>query len=331
MPRFRLTLAYDGTEFHGWQKQEPPRNSQLRAILLPPTEHADRGPTDAGVDDERVVLRTVQEVVERAVREVVHQPVALTGASRTDSGVHARFQTASFFVPEGYRGPPDERMVHAINARLPGDVLAIACVRVEDEFDPVFDCLAKGYTYALHASRTRPLWDRRYVHHCWADLNAGAMDEAARVLLGEHDFAAFAAAGHGRGSTRRTIVQCRVRQTGPERVCIDVAADGFLWNMVRIIAGTLEEVGRGRKNALDVRRALESGDRTLAGPTLAPEGLCLEWAHYPGDAPGVVPEGVVIPGAWAERVRGERHARREARRMMAEAPTPAPGTSEESG
>lgn len=273
MPRYRLTLAYDGTDFIGWQKQEPPVTAGFSE-----QSHA----TLKEGDPTRVVLRSVQQAVEEAVRGVVNQPAVVIGASRTDSGVHAWHQTAAFTVEGEGNRPPDERLAMAINSRLPGDVLCRICVRTRDDFDPIGDCIAKGYRYSLHNANERPLWDRWYVKHVWSPLDERAMDQAARVLVGEHDFAAFAAAGHGRESTVRRVDECRVVREG-ERVEIHVSGGGFLWNMVRIIAGTLMEVGLGNKSAADVRRALESRERRLAGPTLGPEGLCLMWQRYPED------------------------------------------------
>lgn len=273
MPRYRLTLAYDGTDFVGWQKQEPPVTagfSEQRHVTL-----KEGDPT-------RMILRSVQQVVEEAVRGVSNQPVSIIGASRTDSGVHALHQTAAFTVEGEGNRPPDERLAMAINSRLPEDVLCRACVRTRDDFDPIVDCIAKGYRYSFHNGNERPLWERRYVKHVWSPLDERAMDQAARVLVGEHDFAAFAAAGHGRESTVRRVDECRVVREG-ERVEIHVSGGGFLWNMVRIIAGTLMEVGLGNKTPDDVRRALESRERRLAGPTLGPEGLCLMWQRYPED------------------------------------------------
>jgi len=270
MARYRLTIAYDGTDFHGWQRQEPP---DVTAPVDPETG-----------ERPRVEMRTVQAVVERAVREAVREPVVVIGASRTDAGVHAWHQTAAFTCSDERRGAPEERLVYAINSRLPEDVVVRSCVRTHDEFDPITDCVAKGYRYTVHASPDRPLWDRRYVFYSWNTLDEGAMDEAAKVFVGKHDFAAFAAAGHGRESTVRTVLSCEVRRPAPERVEIHIAADGFLWNMVRIVAGTLVEVGRGRMTTGDVEEALRSGDRRKAGPTLPPEGLCLMWGRYPGDS-----------------------------------------------
>jgi tRNA pseudouridine38-40 synthase len=280
LPRYRLTLAYDGTGFCGWQKQEPP---------VPGSE-----PDELG-DRPRTQLRTVQQAVEEAVRQVVRQPVTIIGASRTDSGVHAQRQTAAFTAEGEGNRPPDDRLALALNARLPDDVVAVSCARTRDDFDPIRDCLRKGYRYSFHTSHLKPLWERGRVKLVWSSLDDAAMDAAAAVLVGEHDFAAFAAAGHGRESTVRTVLSCRVWRSSPSRVQLDVSATGFLWNMVRIIAGTLLEVGMGRRDAASVARALACGDRAQSGPTAGPEGLCLLWGLYPEDDPALI-----LPGDWAE-------------------------------
>jgi tRNA pseudouridine38-40 synthase len=284
MPRYRLTIAYDGTEFFGWQKQ------YLPAGLVPPgaerDAHGHELMHDAGVpiaDQPRPQLRTVALCLERAAYEVLREPVNVLGASRTDSGVHARAQTAAFTTTEDRRGPADERLAMALNARLPDDIVVRGCQRVDDAFDPITDCLAKGYRYTIHTGIERPLWDRRYVAHIREDLDLDAMRCAAEQLIGEHDFAAFASAGHGRESTVRRIDECRVERApeDPRQIRIDVSGNGFLYNMVRIIAGTLVEAGRGRRTSGDVRSALMTGDRRKAGPTMPPEGLCLRWMRYP--------------------------------------------------
>ncbi len=257
MRRYALTIAYDGTDFNGWQKQ-------------------------AG--ESASTLRTVQAIVERAVVESVREPIELIGASRTDSGVHALAQIATFSTTDDRRGPPDERLALAINSRLPEDVLVTSCRPAHESFHPMRHCIAKGYRYTVFASPDRPLWNRRYVHHVYVPLDASAMTDAARELVGEHDFAAFAAAGHGRASTIRTVHDCAVRSLDEHTIAIDVSGDGFLYNMVRIIAGTLVEVGKGRMTSAEVAAALESRDRRNAGPTLPPEGLRLEWIRYPQEA-----------------------------------------------
>lgn len=290
VPTYRLTIAYDGTDFCGWQKQEPPepegKDGQRTAV-----PHADPS-LDAGPG--RVALRTVQAVVERAVREVVRERVMLTGASRTDAGVHARGQVGVFTCSDGSepgrRGggwPVDrgvEGLVRAINGRLPADVLVLDAMAVEAGFDPISRALSKAYTYTFHDHFQRPLFDRAYVTHTHHGLDARAMHEAAQVLVGEHDFAAFTQIHHGRQSTVRRIDAVEVSRVGEHRVRILVVGGGFLYNMVRIIAGTLHEVGRGRMAVSDVALALASVDRRRAGPTAGPSGLCLEWIRYAGDA-----------------------------------------------
>lgn len=302
--RYRLTIAYDGTLFHGWQRQYvpptytkpiieedvfiPQLGSDMQTGMDPDSggEPVDGGvPVDScetGTTPERPELRTVQRVLQRAVREVVREPVMVTGASRTDAGVHARGQTASFSASDNRRGATDERLMQAINARLPPDVLVVSAQRVHEEFDAISDCVRKWYRYTLHTDRERPLWDRNYVHHVYAPLDDRLMQAAADRLVGEHDFAAFAAAGHGRESTVRTVYACSVNRVG-QRINIDIIGNGFLWNMVRIVAGTLIEVGRGKKPPEMVTRAIQELDRRLTGQTMPGRGLCLMKGWYPGD------------------------------------------------
>lgn len=296
MPRYKLTVAYDGTDYCGWQRQ-----------VVPPALPEEVGAGEVGepaVGPEPAAatvceLRTVQGVLQRAVREVVREPVTVFGASRTDSGVHARGQVAAFTTGAegaggGARGgwPEDrgtEPLVRAINSRLPDDVLVRSAELAAGTFDPIGDCTSKAYTYRLWVARDRPLWERRWVHHVWTRLDVARMQEAAAVLVGEHDFAAFAAAGHGRLTTVRRVFECRVQEEpaapvqagGPEQsITISVTGSGFLWHMVRIIAGTLYEVGRGKVDVAQVAEALATGDRRKAGPTLPASGLCLEWVKY---------------------------------------------------
>mgnify|MGYP000486178216 CR=1 FL=1 len=293
MPRYKLTLRYDGTDFCGWQKQVVPASAEVVARLSRP------GPPFGEVrEDGKVHYRTVQDVVERAVREVVRERVVLTGASRTDSGVHAEGQVAAFTCSAGEtrgQGWPTDRgldaLRQAINSRLAPDVRVRTVELVDDQFDPIRGAASKGYRYTVHAGREHPMWDRNYVFHAPYALDAGAMHAAAQKLVGEHDFAGFTAADHGRLTTVRTIFACDVREaadpfaraedaSAARRVTIDVSGNGFLYNMVRIIAGTLVEIGRGRLDPARIDAALSTGDRTQAGPTLPPEGLRLEWIRY---------------------------------------------------
>lgn len=262
MPRFRLLVSYDGTDFHGWQRQEPPGKEPLR---------------------------TVQGTLEVAVRDALRVPVRVVGASRTDSGVHAIGQVMAFSAD--VRIPP-ERLPWAINARLPQDVQTSDARIVADDFDPISDAKTKCYRYTIavpaDAARLPPLFEMRYAWWHVQPLSVDAMNAAAARIVGEHDFAAFAHACHGRESTVRRVTQCVVTSPAPGRIWIDVAGTGFLYNMVRIIAGTLAEVGRGRLSPDDVSRAIATQDRTLAGQTLPPQGLCLRWIHYGGRDESVV-------------------------------------------
>jgi tRNA pseudouridine38-40 synthase len=320
VPTFKLTLAYDGTDFSGWQKQEPPEPSPdaTRDQGSGPVSPKKLEPGLEAGKPGRIALRTVQAILERAVREVVREPVNVQGASRTDAGVHARSQVAVFTCSGEEAGDEEvhdrarggwplsrglDRLLMAVNSRLPGDVQIVRVESAGRSFDPIGDCVSKGYSYGFWAGPHRPLWERRYVWHTWADLDLDAMRAAAAHLIGEHDFASFAAAGHGRFSTVREIYACDVHEREPieqpqplgadsptsagatpgRLLRIDVSGNGFLYNMVRIIAGTLHEVGRGKLRADDVPEVISSLDRRRAGPTLPPEGLCLEWIRYRQD------------------------------------------------
>ncbi len=270
MPRYKLTIAYDGTDFCGWQKQEPP------------------DPDDA---TKRITLRTAQGVVEETVQDVLREKVIVMGASRTDSGVHALGQVAAFTsepIEDKGIGWPESRgtesLVKALNSKLPRDVLVRSAEVVPHDFNPIGGAAEKEYTYTIECGPIRPLWDRRYVFHTWYELDLSKMQQAAAAMVGEHDFAAFAQINHGRTTTVRTIFGCTVERaesaTDGARFVIRVSGNGFLYNMVRIIAGTLMEVGRGKFAPEDVSEIIASCDRTRAGPTLPPQGLRLEWIRY---------------------------------------------------
>ena len=261
MPRYRIQVAYEGTDFHGWQKQESP---------------------------EKGSLRTAQGVLEKAVQRTVGEPVLVNGASRTDSGVHAVGQVAAF---TSMNEVPVDRLPMALTSRLPDDIQVARAWAVQESFDPISDCVKKGYSYTINHGMPPdcwpPLFDRRTVYHTPHHLELEPMQEAASRLVGRNDFAGFANTNHGRESTIRTIVGCRVHQDGPHRMRIDVSGDGFLYHMVRIIAGTLMEIGRGHRQPELIDQLLATPDRSLAGQTLPPEGLCLRWIEYPDACCGI--------------------------------------------
>ena len=249
--RYKLTIAYDGTAFHGWQKQ-------------------------VSTTDANQPLRTVAGVVEEALQRVLRQPLDVVGASRTDAGVHAKGQVAHF---NAHTQIPLDRLTQAINSRLPDDVEVLTAEPAAPEFDAISDATSKQYRYRVFNTSQRPLTKRHFVWHCWTPLDDARMADAAAGLVGTHDFEGFAAAGHNRATTVRTVLGCEIQRDKPE-LHIVVTGTGFLYNMVRIIAGTLVEVGRGRFEPDVIDRILESHNRRDAGPTLPARGLCLEWIKY---------------------------------------------------
>ncbi len=254
--RYRLTVAYDGTLFHGWQKQKLPSSGEW--------------------------LRTAQGVLEEAAARATKQPVTLVGASRTDAGVHALGQTAQF---DAATRIPISNMAAAINSRLPPDMEVRTAVVAAPDFQAIGGAVSKQYRYRIFNSSARPLHRRNYVYHCWWPLDVEAMNAAAKRLEGEHDFTSLAGMGSPRQTNVRTIFSCAVsRDVANEEVHIVVSGSGFLYNMVRILAGTLLEVGRGAMEPQEMDAMLTGCDRRLAGPTLPPEGLWLEWIRYAGDA-----------------------------------------------
>jgi tRNA pseudouridine38-40 synthase len=251
--RFLLTIAYDGSGFHGWQKQEPP---------------------------DKPALRTVQGVLEDVLQRLLGQRLSLLGASRTDAGVHALGQRGQF---DAVCPIPVERLAEAINSRLPKDVEVRDVTVVHDHFDVINMVRSKQYCYRIHNTTQRPLEKRLFVWHGWIPLDVDRMNNAAHRLVGTHDFGGFAAAGHGRLSTVRSIFNCWVQRDEPGKgneVHMVVEGDGFLYNMVRIIAGTLVEVGRGHFEPDVIDKIIKAADRAMAGPTLPPEGLWLQWIKY---------------------------------------------------
>ncbi len=274
LPRWKLKVAYDGTAFHGWQRQEPKD--------APP-------------------LRTVQGVLEEAVAALLGQRVDVVGASRTDTGVHAVGQVAAFSADVRV---PVARLANAISARLPRDVQVVEAEQVSETFNPIGDARSKCYRYTIehtsHPHNPWPLFDRNFVFSTPHTLDLDRMQRAASLMVGTYDCASFTQVDHGRTTTVRSVYDCVVRSPAPRRVEIEICASGFLYNMVRIVAGTLFEVGRGRIEPSAITEIRDARDRTRAGPTLPPQGLCLRWIWYgaPRMKAGESAEGGdVVPGA----------------------------------
>lgn len=246
----RITLAYDGTDFHGWQRQPN--------------------------------VRTVQQEVEQAVIRIVRHPTSVLGASRTDAGVHAQGQVACFRTESEI---PPRGLANAIAHRLPEDIALVQLRECSDGFHPSRDALGKLYRYRIFNSALRPASRnaRRDSWHVWYALDAARMAAAAARMIGTHDFAGFQSAGNPRASTIRTVRRVQVRRRFDE-LLIDVEGDGFLYNQVRNMVGTLYEIGRGHWPVERIDEILATGDRRRAGRTAPAAGLCLQWVRY-GAAP----------------------------------------------
>lgn len=248
MPRnIAIHVAYDGTEFHGWQTQPG--------------------------------FRTVQETLREAIQRAVRHPVDLTGSGRTDSGVHALGQVANFRTDSSLSCG---KLQHSIGSRLPDDVAIFDLCDVSPAFHATHSAIRKLYRYRIWNSTRRPVEHllHRYVYHYWRPLDAGAMADAAAYFVGEMDFSAMTAAGGERDCMVRTVFRCAVQRDSDE-IRIDVEGDGFLYRQVRNMVGTLLHVGRGFWKPHRVAEIIASRDRAHAGPTAPAHGLVLHWVRYP--------------------------------------------------
>ena len=250
-----ITIEYDGTDYSGWQRQPD--------------------------------QRTVQGILEEALSKVCDMPISIDGVSRTDAGVHALGQRATF---AGDFGIPTDRIMLAVNNLLAGgaiastkdgDVRIIDVKEVPAGFHARFDAVGKKYRYKIRNTQDMPVFLRNYRYHVRTPLDVEKMNEAAALLKGSHDFACFqAAGGNPRLTTVRTITDISVFQATDGDVVLEVSGDGFLYNMVRIITGTLVEVGQGKIAPEKMNEILDSGDRQLAGHTAPPQGLYLVEVYY---------------------------------------------------
>ena len=246
MRNLKLLIAYDGTDFSGWQRQ--------------PGE------------------RTVQQVLEEALAPLNLGAEPSTIASgRTDAGVHSLGQIVQFYTVA--RHPP-ATYVKALNATLPGDVRVLDAEDVPQSFHATVDATSKRYRYVFDNGPYADPFRTRYAWHVYQKLNADVMHEGAQHLVGRHDFHSFETNWPNRSSSVRTIFDIEVRRSGPI-VTLEVEADGFLYNMVRSIAGTLFYVGFGKWSPAHVATILAAEDRVEAGPTAPPQGLFQVKVYYP--------------------------------------------------
>jgi tRNA pseudouridine38-40 synthase len=259
---FKLTLSYDGTAYEGWQVQ-PGRP-------------------------------TIQEALEAAIEKVTTEQVRTVASGRTDAGVHALGQVVSFSARTSLGGRVLRR---ALNANLPRDIAVLDVAEAPVGFHPIRDARRKRYRYTFHDGNVRDVFARRFAwHYPYGRLDAAAMQRAGLPLLGRHDFRSFESSGAERKTSVRTVFGlsiCRGRagdvgpprlddgvQDEPDWITLDIEADGFLYNMVRAIVGTLSEVGRGARPECWPAEVLAARDRRRAGPTAPPHGLFLVKVTY---------------------------------------------------
>ena len=239
MRRIKLTVAYDGTNYHGWQFQP--------------------------------ASPTIEGELNKHLSELLKEEITVIGASRTDSGVHAMCNVAVFDTKAQIPAP---KISYALNQRLPEEIRVRKSEEVPFDFHPRKQATKKTYEYKILNEEFPNPVERLYAHFTYVPLDEMKMQEAAGYLIGEHDFQSFCAAGSTAESTVRKIYDIRVKRIG-SMISIRVTGNGFLYNMVRIIAGTLMEVGKGKFTPQQMKEILEAKDRTKAGPTAPAKGLML--------------------------------------------------------
>lgn len=247
MKNIAMRILYDGTNYHGWQWQKN------------------------GI--------TVQQVIEDALSELTGAPVKVTGCSRTDAGVHALDYVFSF---RSGTGIPVDKLPYALNYRLGRDISAVCAWEVPPDFSARFSARGKRYIYRIWNARMQNPFLTRYSWHIPYHLDTAAMAAAAPLLEGTHDFAGFMASGGDQKTTVRTIRLCAAETDPqqPESITVTVEADAFLYNMVRIITGTLAEIGMGRIRPEELPGIISSRDRRKCGLTAPPQGLFLKKVYY---------------------------------------------------
>ena len=242
---FKLTIEYDGSRFHGWQRQanEP----------------------------------TIQETIETAINRITGNPAGLTASGRTDAGVHAIGQIANFRSDTPI---PPESLGRALNSILPEAIVIRDCSIANDLFHSRYDALSKIYRYHIINRTVRPAIGRQFVWHIRPRLNISAMESALPYLTGMRDFKAFEAAGSPRQSTIRHVMSTSVKKAKGDRLVFQIEANGFLRYMVRNIIGTLVEVGLGKLKPFEMEHIIQSQDRSQAGTTAPARGLYLIHVKY---------------------------------------------------
>ena len=244
MRNIKLTIEYDGKDFNGWQKQPNKLN--------------------------------IQGEIERSIKDITGEDVDLIASGRTDAGVHALGQVANFKTDSNI---PDEKIPIALNTKLKRSIRILAAEEVDERFHSRYNCKKKTYKYVINNSANGTAIYRNLEYNFSQELNVDKMNEAVKYFIGEHDFKGFKASGTSSKSSVRTIYDAKVYKNG-DRVNIELTGNGFLYNMVRIISGTLIDVGIGKILPEEVTDIINSKERTKAGKTLPPNGLYLIKVEY---------------------------------------------------
>ncbi|MFW5649434.1 MAG: tRNA pseudouridine(38-40) synthase TruA [Candidatus Alkaliphilus sp. MAG34] len=248
MRNIKIEIEYDGTNYCGWQIQQN------------------------GI--------TIQGEITKALRELTGEEITIHGSGRTDAGAHAKNQVANFILENNI---PTERLPLALNGILPGDITITNAAEVPVDFHARRSAIAKRYIYHIYESKYRSALLRNYSYHVHRKLNHSKMKEAAKMFIGTHDFRAFMASGSDVRGTVRTIYESDIVNKG-KSLYIYIKGNGFLYNMVRIIVGTLVEIGLGKMQTDWIEQSFEIGDRAMAGHTAPPQGLFLDKVYYPADS-----------------------------------------------
>ncbi len=251
MRNLKLTLQYDGTRYHGFQIQP----------------NAD----------------TVQGAIEKSLSAVTHTPVTVTGCSRTDAGVHAVMYVCNFYTDFPI---PAQRLPIVLNngfLKQGGDIKILDCREVSNDFNARFDTVSKTYRYVINNIKERDIFSRNYEWQCtFSQLDVKKMRAAAKYIIGKHDFTSFMTSGAQVTSAVRTVNYINIKKRG-SKITMYINADGYLYNMVRIITGTLVMAGEGKIKPSDVKKIINQKDRSFAGPTAPPQGLSLYEVFYGED------------------------------------------------
>lgn len=244
MKNIKLLIEFDGTNYAGWQKQPK--------------------------------INTVQQTMEKAIADLTNEKIELIGSSRTDAGVHARGFTANFKTNSSI---PSDRFREALNCRLPDDIVILKSNEVPIEFHSRYSSKGKKYSYTILNTYQRAAINRNYVYHIKNNLDINLMKEAAQYFIGNHDFSAFRSTGSSAKTTERIIYESEIIKQG-QMIIYNVHGNGFLYNMVRTMVGTLINVGIKKNTPEDIEKIILSKDRSKAGQCVSGCGLCLEEVYY---------------------------------------------------